>query len=614
MGFLRRGLALPALLLSLLSSTYAYDAGVKATGNTISFQVNLTWDDYEPAGIPRKMILANGQFPAPALRLKQGDDVEFLVNNEMPFPTTVHFHGVEQQGTPWSDGVPGLSQRPIPPGESFLYKWRATNHGSYFYHAHNRGQQEDGLYGAIHILSDESIERPFALIAQSQEDIQAMKLAESTSIPIMLSDVRKLTSEELWDAEKAMGRDAVCANALLVNGKGSVTCLGQKILDQYTSVAQRGVLGNQSLTDIGCLPPNNILSQGTWSHNLSAIPPTVFSGCVPSNGLSERFYPDATNAYASFDLISAAFVSTITFSIDEHPMYIYAVDGNYIEPIKADGITITNGARYSVLVKLDKPRGDYTVRVANTGLNQIMHGTALMTYHDGNGILQQRPSVPSIDLVGTPLGNHTLLDETTIVPFAPQDVTQVDVAQTVILTLERYNASYTWTMGNSSFPLELEMDSPLLFYPQTGSKNFTLATHNGTWVDLVFDVANAVQPPHPIHKHSNKFYVLGSGNGKWNYTSVAEAAKHMPESFNFKAPQIRDTFATPPAATGPTWMAIRYHVVNPGAFLLHCHIQIHQSGGMALALLDGVDEWPEIPKEYQLVESEEESELEDDGF
>lgn len=78
-----------------------------------------------------------------------------------------------------------------------------------------------------------------------------MRKAESESIPIMLSDVRRLTSAEIWEAEMAMGRDALCANALLVNGKGSVTCLGQQTIDEYTSVAQRGVLGNQSLTDIG---------------------------------------------------------------------------------------------------------------------------------------------------------------------------------------------------------------------------------------------------------------------------------------------------------------------------------------------------------------------------
>ncbi|KAL4913503.1 multicopper oxidase-domain-containing protein [Aspergillus aurantiobrunneus] len=604
MGLFRRGLALSALLLSFVSFVYGYGEHVKATGNTVPFQVTLTWDDWQPAGISRKMILANGQFPAPSLELKQGDDVEFLVVNEMPFSTTVHFHGIEQYNTPWSDGVPGLSQRPIPSGGSFLYKWRATNYGSYFYHAHRRGQQEDGLYGAIRILPDASVERPFALISEDQNEIQAMEKAEGKSTPIMLSDVRQLTAEELWEAGVAMGRDALCVNALLVNGKGSVSCLKQQTLDQFTTEAQKGVLGNQSLTDIGCIPPTNVVAQGNHPHNISAIPPSVFSGCTPSRGLTEWLYADAAETYVSYDLISSAFVSTITFSIDEHPMYVYAVDGQYVEPRLANAITITNGARYSVLIKLDKPAGDYTIRVANTGVNQILQGTALLTYQNG-GEPQQQPSVPSIDLVGSPASpEYTVLDESAIVPFPPEDVTEVQVAQTNILTLERYDQSYTWTMGNSSFPLTVEEASPLLFYPKTGRDNITVSTRNGTWVDLVFDVANALQPPHPIHKHSNKFFVIGQGEGRWNYPSVAEAAKHIPESFNFEAPQIRDSFATLPAATGPTWLAIRYHVVNPGAFLLHCHIQVHQSGGMALALLDGVDEWPEIPEEYQLVESE----------
>jgi len=76
--------------------------------------------------------------------------------------------------------------------------------------------------------------------------------------------------------------------------------------------------------------------------------------------------------------------------------------------------------------------------------------------------------------------------------------------------------------------------------------------------------------------------------------------QHIPESFNFKAPQIRDTFNTPAAETGPTWLAIRYQVVNPGPFLLHCHLQVHLSGGMAIALLDGVDKWPVVPEGYRL--------------
>lgn len=76
--------------------------------------------------------------------------------------------------------------------------------------------------------------------------------------------------------------------------------------------------------------------------------------------------------------------------------------------------------------------------------------------------------------------------------------------------------------------------------------------------------------------------------------------KYMPGSFNFNNPPLFDTITTVPAITEPSWIAMRYHVNNPGAFLIHCHIQVYNSGGMALAMLDGVDAWPQTPEEYQI--------------
>jgi FtsP/CotA-like multicopper oxidase with cupredoxin domain len=63
-----------------------------------------------------------------------------------------------------------------------------------------------------------------------------------------------------------------------------------------------------------------------------------------------------------------------------------------------------------------------------------------------------------------------------------------------------------------------------------------------------------------------------------------------PQSF-LKTPLYRDTFVTSP--NGVAWLAIRYHVENPGAFLLHCHMETHLHSGMGMVLLDGVDAWPQ---------------------
>ncbi|KAJ5340387.1 laccase TilA [Penicillium brevicompactum] len=580
-----------------------------AHANLVRFDIALTWEDwYDAPGAPRKMIFTNGQFPAPSLRLKQGDNVEIHVNNLLNNATTVHFHGIEQTNTPWSDGVPGLSQEPIPAGGQFLYKWTATQYGTYFYHAHTRGQIEDGLYGPIYIQPDLSVEKPFHLITNSSMERRVIENAEKNTTSVMLSDWRQMTSEETWNAEKATYLDSYCVNALMINGKGSISCLGRDTLDAHTSAAQKAVLEGKNLTDMGCVPPTKLM-EGNFAHNFGLMPSTMFYGCDSHQGPTEILKVDPMAHYKSYDLISSAGTNKLMFSIDEHEMYIYAVDGRYIEPIKVDALSISNGNRYSVMVKLNKPVGEYTVRLATVGVNQILNATAVLSYEKTHTSLttskKKRPSIASIDITGTSTTTNTvILDESKIVPF-PVDAPSQEVAQTHVLRIGHYHTSYRWTMGNSSYPLALEKTQPLLFHPNSslGHSDLTIRTLNNTWVDLIFDVFEAVQPPHPIHKHSNKFYVIGQGQGAWNYSSVADAMRHIPESFNLKSPQIRDTFVTPAATTGPAWLAIRYHVTNPGAFLMHCHLQVHLSGGMALVILDGVDKWPLIPDQYRITES-----------
>jgi FtsP/CotA-like multicopper oxidase with cupredoxin domain len=99
----------------------------------------------------------NGQVPGPLIRVQPNDRVRIRVRNELPEATTVHWHGfilpVEQ------DGVPELSQEPIPPGGEHVYEFRVDNApGTYFYHTHFSAdrQQPLGLYGAL-IIDDPAV-------------------------------------------------------------------------------------------------------------------------------------------------------------------------------------------------------------------------------------------------------------------------------------------------------------------------------------------------------------------------------------------------------------------------------------------------------------------------
>jgi len=148
-----------------------------------------------------------------------GDKVNFLVHNNLPNETAIHFHGIEQLNTPWSDGVPGLTQIPIAPGKSFMYKWTADESGTYFYHAHFKGQIMDGLYGAIIIQPRETDPRPFYMISNKSTDQAAMRAAEKINNPVFISDWSQYTSKEFYDIQTAANVDNACADSIIINGK-----------------------------------------------------------------------------------------------------------------------------------------------------------------------------------------------------------------------------------------------------------------------------------------------------------------------------------------------------------------------------------------------------------
>lgn len=77
-----------ALVLPVLSWLVQF-----SSSRIVDFRLDLTWEDSNVAGISRKAIHTNGQVPAPNIRVNQGDQVRVLVNNSMPFGTTVHWHG-----------------------------------------------------------------------------------------------------------------------------------------------------------------------------------------------------------------------------------------------------------------------------------------------------------------------------------------------------------------------------------------------------------------------------------------------------------------------------------------------------------------------------------------
>src|ERR1700757_36636 len=121
--------------------------------------------------IPGKVVKLwgyNGCAPGPTIQITQGDRVRIILENHLPEPTSMHWHGFE---IPMDmDGAPGSSQDPIPPGGRFVYEFTLHQAGTFFYHSHMAMQEMMGMIGAFIMHPKENYNPPadkdFAIILQ----------------------------------------------------------------------------------------------------------------------------------------------------------------------------------------------------------------------------------------------------------------------------------------------------------------------------------------------------------------------------------------------------------------------------------------------------------------
>ena len=127
-------------------------------------------------GIPgnEKMVTHRQNYPGPWIQACWGDELEITVINKLnETPNlagnktgqglTVHWHGIRQKDTSEMDGVNGVTQCPVAPGQSFTYRFKALQYGSTWYHSHYSLQYADGLAGpmTIHGLASAEYDEVF---------------------------------------------------------------------------------------------------------------------------------------------------------------------------------------------------------------------------------------------------------------------------------------------------------------------------------------------------------------------------------------------------------------------------------------------------------------------
>jgi len=598
-----------------------------------------------PDGFTRQVYLINGQQPAPLIDINEGDDLEVFVQNDLAVASTIHWHGLLQRGTPQMDGVPGVTQYPIPPGSNFTYKFSTgTEYGFYWYHSHFRAYYDDAIRGPLLIRPSPSRRRPFESLANDTAVTKALLQAETDATSIMLNDWTHDTSDTIYATYFENGVFPYCVDSLLANGMGQVRCLPESILEagtglglSPTSMTMAGMKARQmasmtmamtsssstmmaaaatslsiasvsTIISMASMPPQSsmtgmaatslsMLIAGSSMSALSAMPTSLTPrGCTMpmmfKPGYNESSLPpdtctnttsplttvtgNATLGWLALNLVNSGSVAKLSVSLDAHSMYVYAADGLFVNLQEVKVLHMAVGQRYSVMIKLNQMPGDYSLRFATfpTGdMQQVLEGQAVVHYSNSsmmNGTMSTLYNASSIwTLVnGSAKGDVTQLDPAMLAPFdgnkppfKEADFTKgFQISQTGIVE---------WVVDKYPYS---EAKVPILFGNSSDGwmANSTLHMPFNSTIDIIMTISNSSMDKmgHPMHLHGHKFWVLGSGDGGFPYASVVDAPAALINTVN---PPYRDTTDLP--ASG--WVAIRYLTDNPGAWLLHCHIQWH---------------------------------------
>ena len=127
-----------------------FDTHWPNTGKTVSYDFTITNTTLAPDGFSRQVLAINGQYPGPTIYANWGDIISVTVHNKMQDNgTSIHWHGVRQWHANTQDGVPGISECPLAPGQTKTYTFQATQYGTSWYHSHFSCQYGDGIAGPI---------------------------------------------------------------------------------------------------------------------------------------------------------------------------------------------------------------------------------------------------------------------------------------------------------------------------------------------------------------------------------------------------------------------------------------------------------------------------------
>nr|AAR82933.1 multicopper oxidase [Auricularia auricula-judae] len=467
-----------------------------------------------PAGVEKDMVVVNNIWPGPTIEVNQHDRVVIRVMNRAQNATAIHWHGLYQRGTPFYDGTHGITQCGIPPGQDLVYNFTLGDFsGTTWWHSHYMTQYTDGVTGAF-----------------------------------IVHPTNATVSAPTYDTDS------------LIQVGDMYHTISDKLLAAFTSPSGiDGTPGDEPVPDTG-----TINGMGQYGVNGSQVGTCYKLTLAP-------------NATHRLRIINSGSFADVRFSVDGHPLTVVETDGVEVAPYVVEAVQVSVAQRYSVLLTTNNTAGVYWMRAV---VQEDMF-TYDQPGFNGNalGVLQytgvDNSTMPDPGLVDNNPGtgkNLTLMDTALLRPASKQHPPKATLTYkiTVSFQVTADNGFFAFINSTSWTPLS---GSPTLFShlgaDTVGANTFDnsqliLTSPNSEVIDLIID--NLDDGDHPFHLHGYKFWIMGTGDGRYQGQDVDDVVN----------PLLRDTHLIPSF----TWTVLRFVANNPGAWAFHCHISWHMAIGL----------------------------------
>lgn len=301
-------------------------------------------------GIGAKAVMMGGSVPAPIMRWKEGEEVVIHATNRLEEPTSIHWHGLLIEGV--MDGAPGFNGYvAIQPGETYTYRFKLRQAGTYWYHSHSSMQEQAGMYGAIVI-----------------DPIGREPVRANRDYVVVLSDH---TREDPMRVLSNLKADAGYYN----RGKRTlVDFFRDTTRDGFnTAIKDRLDWGDMRMdpTDLADVTGYSFLVNGRG-------PKDNWTGLfAPGERIRLRF-------------INASAMSFFDVRIPGLPMTVFSADGQNVQPVRVDEFRFGVGETYDVVVL---PREDKAFTIFAEPIDRSGYARATLAPRPGMeaAIPEQRP-------------------------------------------------------------------------------------------------------------------------------------------------------------------------------------------------------------------------------